>query len=392
MTVTRLMGWVIAGTVAFGAAATAQTPKRAPARRPAAAAKPPVFFTTPLTAAEMAGKQAVVETSAGTFVIELLAADAPNHVGYFIKNAKDGAYDGTTFHRAIKLGIIQGGDPLSKDPSKKALYGTGGLGVLKAELNQQPMTAGAVAAVLQPGKPDSAGAQFFVVVTDQAALQGQFTVFGRVVEGLEVVQTLSEAPVDADGKVVDRLEIKSVAIRDTPPPEPEPFSTETAAELAKYRVVLETSRGHVTLGFAPDKAPEHVRNFLRLASLGAYDGTSFHRIVKGFVVQGGMLDTRPEPVPQKVKKYVRPLQPEFNDIPHVKGTLSMARTDDPASASTSFFICTGPASMLDGKYSAFGHVVDGMGAVEALDDVKVFGEMPRERVEVIKARVVRADQ
>jgi peptidyl-prolyl cis-trans isomerase B (cyclophilin B) len=313
-------------------------------------------------------------------------------VGYFIKNAKDGAYDGTTFHRAIKLGIVQGGDPLSKDPSKKALYGTGGLGVLKAELNAQPMAAGAVAAVLQPGKPDSAGAQFFVLVTDQQALQGQFTVFGRVVEGLEVVQALSEAPVDAEGKVVDRLEIKSVTIRDTPPPEPEPFSTETVEDLAKYRVVLETSRGHITLAFAPDKAPGHVRNFLRLASVGAYDGTSFHRIVRGFVVQGGMLDTRPEPVPQKVKSYVRQLQPEFNDILHVKGTLSMARADDPASATTSFFICTGPAPMLDGKYSAFGHVVEGMGAVDALDSVRVFGEMPRERVEVVKARVLRVDQ
>jgi peptidyl-prolyl cis-trans isomerase B (cyclophilin B) len=157
-------------------------------------------------------------------------------------------------------------------------------------------------------------------------------------------------------------------------------------------VVLETSRGHITLAFAPDKAPGHVRNFLRLASVGAYDGTSFHRIVRGFVVQGGMLDTRPEPVPQKVKSYVRQLQPEFNDILHVKGTLSMARADDPASATTSFFICTGPAPMLDGKYSAFGHVVEGMGAVDALDSVRVFGEMPRERVEVVKARVLRVDQ
>jgi peptidyl-prolyl cis-trans isomerase B (cyclophilin B) len=378
---------------ACGTAMTAQAPKRPVANAPAkAAAKAPAFFTTSLGAAEMAHKQAVVATSAGTFVIELLASDAPNHVGYFIKNAREGAYTSTTFHRAIKLGIIQGGDPLSKDPGKRALYGTGGLGVLKAEFNAQPMTAGAVAAVLQPGKPDSAGAQFFVLVTDQPALQGQFTVFGRVVEGLEVAQALSESAVDADGKVVDRVEIASVTIRDTPPPEVEPFSTETVEELARYRVVLETTRGHITLAFAPDKAPGHVRNFLRLASLGAYDGTSFHRIVKGFVVQGGMLESRKGPVPQTVKKYVRLLPPEFNDILHVKGTLSMARTDDPASASTSFFICTGPSPMLDGKYSAFGHVVDGMPAVEALDAVKVFGEMPRERVEVVKARVVRSDQ
>jgi peptidyl-prolyl cis-trans isomerase B (cyclophilin B) len=399
------MGLVTAVVMACGAAASAQAPEPKPVpskppARAAARAKPPAraaagapaLFRTSLSAAEMANKQAVVETSAGTFVIELLASDAPNHVGHFIESAREGAYARTTFHRAVKLGIIQGGDPLSRDPEKRALYGTGGLGVLKAEPNAQAMTAGAVAAVLQPGKPDSAGAQFFVLVTDQPALQGQFTVFGRVVEGLEVVQKLSESPVDADGRVIDRLEITAVTIRDTPPPEVEPFSTETVDELARYRVVLETSRGHITLAFAPDKAPGHVRNFLRLASLGAYDGTSVHRIVKGFVVQGGMLATRSEPVPQKVQKYVRNLQPEFNDILHVKGTLSMARADDPASASTSFFICTGPSPMLDGKYTAFGRVVDGMLAVEALDAVKVFGEMPRERVDVVKARVVRSDQ
>ena len=340
----------------------------------------------------MANKQAVVATTAGTFVIQLLPDAAPNHVGYFIKTARDGGYDHTTFHRAVKLGIIQGGDPLSKDPSKKALYGTGGLGVLKGEINQQPMTAGAVAAVLQPGKPDSAGAQFFVAVTDQPAIQGQFTVFGRVVEGLEVVQKISESPVDDKGKVVDRVEITSVTIRDTPPPEVAPFSTESVEELGKYQVVLETTLGHLTLAFTPDKAPEHVRNFLRLSSLGAYDGTRFHRIVKGFVVQGGMLDTRATPLPQKVQQYVHLLQPEFNDQPHVKGTLSMARTDDPASASTSFFICTGPASMLDGKYSVFGKVVEGMAVLDALDAVHVFGEMPREKVEVIRARVVRSAQ
>ena len=127
-------------------------------------------FKTPLTLAEMTNKQAVVNTTAGSFVIDLRPDLAPNHVGYFIKLAREGAYKGTTFHRVIRLGIIQGGDPLSKDPAKAKLYGTGGLGVLKAEIGSEPATRGAVAAVLQPGKPDSGGAQFFVCVTDQPAL------------------------------------------------------------------------------------------------------------------------------------------------------------------------------------------------------------------------------
>lgn len=347
------------------------------------------FFRTTLTAADMAGRQAVVETTAGTFVIQLLPEAAPNHVGYFMKLASEGAYAGTTFHRAIRMGIIQGGDPLSRDPAQRARYGTGGLGVLRAELNEEPMTAGAVAAALQPGNADSAGAQFFVLVTDQPALQGQYTVFGRVVEGLEVVEAISGAAVDADGRVVDRIEIRRVTLREAPPPEAVAFSTETADELREYRAVLETAKGALVLEFLPGKAPNHVRNFLRLASLGAYDGTRFHRVVPGFVVQGGMLDTRREPLPQRVRRHVTMLDPEFNDEPHVRGIVSMARLADPASASTSFFLCTGPAASLDGQYTAFGRVVEGLEVLDALESVPLDGETPAEPLELVRVRVER---
>src|SRR5262245_44862592 len=100
-------------------------------------AKPPAPFTTPLALAELTNKQAVVETTAVTFIIDLRPDLAPNHVGYFIKLAKEGAYDRTIFHRVVKLGIIQGGDPLSSDPAKAKQYGTGGLGVLKAEVSTE---------------------------------------------------------------------------------------------------------------------------------------------------------------------------------------------------------------------------------------------------------------
>jgi len=347
------------------------------------------FFQAPRPAAEMAGKQAVVRTSAGTFVIELLPEHAPNHVGYFMKLAGEGAYGGTTFHRVIKYGIIQGGDPLSRDPGARARYGTGGLGMLRAELSDEPMTAGAVAGVLQPGNRDSAGAQFFILVTDQPALQGQYTVFGRVVDGLEVVQAISAAPADGEGRAADRIEIASITIRDAPPPVPDPFSTGTIEDLEAYRAVLETSLGPITLRFHPRTAPVHVRNFLRLASLGAYDGTRFHRIVPGFVVQGGMLDTRAEPLPQRISRHVRMLDPEFNDTAHVKGTLSMARLADPASASTSFFLCTGPAPSLDGQYTAFGEVEAGLDVLEALERVPLDGETPVTPVELKRVTVER---
>lgn len=346
--------------------------------------KAPFVNTTPVE--QLTNKQAIVNTSAGTFVIDLRPDLAPNHVGYFVKLAREGAYDGTVFHRIVRHGIIQGGDPLSKDPAKRKAYGTGGLGMLKAEFSDEPMTRGAVAAVLQPGKPDSAGAQFFVCVTDQSALTGKYTIFGRVSEGMDAVQKISEAAAE-DGVPAERIEILSMTIRDTPPPEPEPFSAETVEELAAYRAVLETSTGPITVRFFPEKAPEHVRNFLRLARAGVFDGMSFHRVVRGFAVQTGSLSTR-GPLTERQQKFVRTLPPEFNDTKHVKGILSMARGDDPASASTSFFLVTADAPLLDGKYTAFGQVVDGMAVLEKIEASPVDGETPTERVELRRVRLV----
>jgi peptidyl-prolyl cis-trans isomerase B (cyclophilin B) len=379
------VSFLFAGFITLPLAAqrrTAQPPASAPVK-PAT----PTPFTTPLSLAEMTGKQAVVNTTAGTIVIDLRPDLAPNHVGYFMKLAREHAYDGTTFHRVVRMAIIQGGDPLSKDPGKLALYGTGGLGMLKAEFNAEPATRGAVAAVLQPNKPDSAGSQFFICVTDQHALNGQYTIFGRVSEGIDVAQKVSETATNADGKPSDRIVVTDVTIRDTPPPEVDPFSIESVADLARYRAVLETSLGPITVAFFPDKAPEHVRNFLRLAQAGVFDGTAFHRVVRGFVIQTGALSSR-APLTEKQRKYVHTLKPEFSDTPHVKGILSMARGDDPASATTSFFIVTGNASSLDEKYSVFGRVVDGLPVVDAIEQTNVNGETPVARIELTKVRIV----
>jgi cyclophilin family peptidyl-prolyl cis-trans isomerase len=357
--------------------------KPAPAKPPAG----PQFFTTTLTLDEMRNKQAVVETDLGTIVIDLLPEAAPNHVGYFIKNAQDGTYAGTTFHRVVRQGIVQGGDPLSKDPSKVDAYGTGGLGVLRAERNAEKNTRGALSAVIGGGNPDSGGTQFFICVADQPGLDGNYDVFGRVSEGILVAQKISEAAADEKGRPKDRIAIKSVTIRDKPSAMPESFSTESVAELSAYRAVLETSVGNITLEFAPDKAPEHVRNFLRLAQAGVYNGMGVHRVAKGFVIQTGYLPSRSEPLSESQQRLVRNLQPEFNDTQHVKGTVSMARGDNPASADMSFFIVLGPSPVLNGKYTAFGHVVDGIQVVEAIEQVPVNGEAPVTRIDVRRVTV-----
>jgi len=329
-------------------------------------------------------KQAVVETSAGTFIIDLTPDHAPNQTAFFMKTAAEGGYEGTIFHRVIRYGLVQGGDPLSKDPTKRASYGTGGLNAVKAEERAPRMTRGSVAAVTIPGKPDSAGSQFFIVLADQPALDGQYTVFGRVSDGMEILQKISETPVDAGGLAIERVEIRHVTIRDTPP---EPFVTETPYELGAYRAVLDTSDGPITIEFLIDKAPHTVRQVMRLAAAGVYNGMAFHRVAPGFVIQTGALGTRVTPLTEKQQKLVHELPPEFNDTKHVKGIVSMARGDDPGSATTSFFICTGTSTALDGQYTAFGRVIDGMAAVDAIEAAPRNGETPIARIELRTVRI-----
>jgi cyclophilin family peptidyl-prolyl cis-trans isomerase len=345
------------------------------------------FFTSTLPPAELQNKQAVLDTTYGTIVLDLLADAAPNHVAHFITRVREGAYDGTAFHRVIPMGIVQGGDPLSKDPAQQGKYGSGGLGVLRFEPNAEKHTRGAVSAVLVPGQRDSAGSQFFICITDQPALDGQYTIFARVVEGIGVAQKISLVSA-TETAPVERIEIKRATIRERPAPEREPFVDATVEELTKQRVVIETSMGNMTVELFPDRARNHVRAFLRMAASGVYDGTALHRVARGFVIQGGYLPSRREPLEPKQQAYVRPLPPEFNPTPHDRGIVSMARGDDPGSATSSFFIVLARAQGLDNQYTVFGRVVDGLEVIDKIEAVPVNGETPVTRIEVVRARIV----
>lgn len=347
------------------------------------------FFTTPLTVAQMQGKQAVVETSSGTFIFELLPLAAPNHVGFFIQNATNGAYDGTTFHRVIKYGIIQGGDPLSTDPGKRTAYGTGGMNRLLRELSAESHTEGTVSAVLAPGRPDSGGLQFFVCATPQVALDGQYSIFGRVVEGLDVVQAISAIDADAQRMATERVTITRITIRDAPPPAVDPFATASVQELARHRAVLDTSEGAIELEMLADLAPETVRNFLQLVAAGVYDHTPFHRVVPNFVIQTGSPAHRSVPLTPRQSALIHTLQPEFTPTLNVPGVVSMARGDDPGSATTSFFICTGECRSLDHQYTVFARVVRGMEIVDRIGAAPVDGDSPRSPVTVRSVTILR---
>ena len=347
------------------------------------------FFTSTLPPAELQNKQAVLDTSYGTIVLDLLPDAAPNHVAHFITRVREGAYDGTAFHRVIAMGIIQGGDPLSKDPTQQAKYGSGGLGVLPFEPNAEKHSRGAVSAVLVPGQRDSGGSQFFICITDQAALDGQYTVFARVAEGIGVAQKISTVASDAATNVpAERIEIRKATIREKPAPEPEPFLDTPVDQLSRSRAVIETSLGNMTVQFFPDRAPTHVRAFLRMAASGVYDTTAIHRVVKGFVAQGGYLPSRRDVMEARQQSYVRQLPAEFNPTLHERGIVSMARGDDPGSATSSFFIMLGRVPALDNRYTVFGRVVEGLDVLDKIEAAPVNGEAPVDRIDVMRVRVL----
>ena len=349
----------------------------------------PGLFTTPFTLEEMQEKQVVFETDHGSIAIDLRPELAPNHVGLIMTSVEDGAFDGTTFHRMVQRGIVQGGDPFTKDRDRASDYGRGGLGLVEAEFSDANHIRGTVSSVMVPGDLASGGSQFLICVVPQSSLDGHHSIWGQVVDGMDVVTRISETPVDADGRATERVIIHSATIRDKPPPEVPPFSVESDEELAAFRTVLTTTLGRIVIEFYPDVAPNHVRNFLRLTDAGVYDGMGFHRVVPGFVVQSGHLPTRHDPLTDRQQRFIRSLEPEFNETVHVRGIVSMARLEDLASASTSFFICTDVAEELDGVYTAFGVVVEGLDVVAAIEATPTNGETPIDRIEIIDAEVVR---
>jgi peptidyl-prolyl cis-trans isomerase B (cyclophilin B) len=151
-----------------------------------------------------------------------------------------------------------------------------------------------------------------------------------------------------------------------------------------YTAELQTNKGPIRLTFFPEVAPGHVKNFLALARIGFYNGVTFHRVIKGFMIQGGC----PEGTGTGGPGYKIPA--EFNKTPHEAGTLSMARTNDPNSAGSQFFICLEPQPGLDRQYTVFGKVLD----QESLDTVKQIGSVrtapgdkPVEKVAIEKVTV-----
>lgn len=167
----------------------------------------------------------------------------------------------------------------------------------------------------------------------------------------------------------------------------EPFDKADVVEMASKCVKFETESGDIEMEMFPESAPETVRNFLNLVAIGAYDTTTFSRVVPNFVIQGGNLGTREKFTQDWLKRAIKTVPDEPNQIKHTRGILSMARTDESNSATTSFFILMSDANYLDGTFAAFGRVTKGMEIAEAINKAEVKDEAPLKPVRLKTATI-----
>jgi cyclophilin family peptidyl-prolyl cis-trans isomerase len=207
---------------------------------------------------------------------------------------------------------------------------------------------------------------------------------GFIVVSLLLMATVagaqSNAPIESPKKANARAASEA-------PPQAEPFDGASLEKLAGQCVTLETELGAIEIAMMPENAPESVRNFLNLSATGALDTTTFTRIVKGFVIQGGNLQTSEKWGAELAKRMMRRIPDEPGLVKHVRGIVSMARTEEPNSATTHFFILVGPGPHLDSKFSAFGTVTKGMEVVDAINQAPTEGEKPEKPVKIIRSLV-----
>ncbi len=167
------------------------------------------------------------------------------------------------------------------------------------------------------------------------------------------------------------------------------FTKEEIKKMAETKAVIETKFGNIELKFFPDVAPTHVNNFVELSKKGFYDGTTFHRVIPGFMIQGGDPNSKnPDKSGHGMGGPGYTIKAEFNNKPHKRGTLSMARSASPDSAGSQFFLCVADAPFLDKQYTVFGEVVSGMDVMDKIvNQPRDSRDNPNERAEM-KVKII----
>ena len=328
----------------------------------------------------------------GDIIIRLFEEVAPLTVQNFQALVKKGFYDGLTFHRIMEGFMIQGGASTTEAVNSiKGEFTTNGF-------TNNLLHVRGVISMARTSDPDSATSQFFIMHKTTTSLDGKYASFGYVVHGMDTVdgiataQTVYNANMGEFSTPAHTVMItKAVFVQKNGTPvenntAPAPtmedldFSaldiaevTETAevTDLVKLTVSYtdangDAQTGDIVIRLFSEVAPNTVDNFQNLVKQGSYNGTVFHRIYKNFMIQGGALSSS-----------IPAIKGEFtsngftNNLSHLRGVISMARTTEPNSATSQFFIMHADTSQLDGSYASFGYVVYGMDTVDGIANTAV---------------------
>jgi peptidyl-prolyl cis-trans isomerase B (cyclophilin B) len=209
-----------------------------------------------------------------------------------------------------------------------------------------------------------------------------------VVLGATLISAQNPAPNTETLKKANTRPVAEAA----PTTKSEPFDGATVEKMTGQCVTLDTEVGAIEIEMLPGSAPETARSFLNLAATGALDTTVFSRVVKGFVIQGGNLSTGDKWSAEMSARMARHLPDEPSDVKHVRGIVSMARGDEPNSATTHFFILVGDGPHLDGKFAAFGRVIRGIEVADSINRAPAEDEKPVVPVRIKTARVARCQK
>ena len=337
------------------------------------------------------------DISENSFVITLREDKAPLTCENFEKLVDSGFYDGVTFHRVVANFMAQGGDPEGT--------GAGGSGEnIKGEFsnngveNDLKHVRGTVS-MARSQDNDSASSQFFICYRDCDFLDGNYAAFGEVSQGMEVVERFLNCDRTLNQNNELASPVKPITITSAKMISADADGHDRALFTVDF-TEREFKEGTFTMTLHADKAPITCENFKNLVSEGFYDGLTFHRVVDDFMAQGG------DPEGTGMGGSDKTIKGEFsdngvdNDLKHVRGTVSMARSSDPDSASSQFFICYTDCDYLDGQYAAFGEVTEGMDVVDGFTTVSrgytdgQYAELsvPGTPITIIKAEMIDADE
>lgn len=361
----------------------------------------------------------------GTIHLDLCPRLAPRHVDSMLEHIRHGSYVGSTFHRVINEFMIQGADITTGDGSgghAGAYYGIGlrddpTTWTIPAEFEPRLTHGPGVLSMARTTSPHSGGSQFFIVDRggDATHLDGQYTIFGRTADdaSLDVVDAITQTPTDA--RDVPRDTVRITDARAAPLTDAGAIEAacqgRAAIDPAPSRVTFDIAwtdadnmsrQGQLALDLCPRLAPRHVDNFLLLAGGGTYDNTSFHRIINGFMIQGGDHQNGDGTGGHAARWYG--LGDELNastwllpdeahsQLRHFDGVLSMAKTSEPNTGGSQFFVVDRGSvpSHLDGVHTIFGIVADvaDLDLVDQLSQVATgAGDVPEHDVLITGAAV-----